>query len=184
MVFQSLPKMVLANDASTIAIAMTGVVFATLILAYRRTTQHGESIGSTSSQTSKKRRQRPKKQKGIELCPSGETDDSKLAQREPIVVGTRCWHRSSSCEVVVIKVYYDDPPPYYSVRFADGTERNTIRARLDTLEERAAEEAAQREVEAESRAAAAAAALLAEEEAEAAASCTKKRPASQRKARR
>ena len=61
-------------------------------------------------------------------------------------------------------MYFDDLPPYYQVRFPDGTERATIRARLDTLEEHQAEREAEDRREAEKRAEAAAASLLAEEE--------------------
>ena len=63
-----------------------------------------------------------------------------------------------------VKVYYDDMPPYYAVRLDDGSERSTVRARLETRAERAAAEAAEQHAAAEARAAAAAAELLAEEE--------------------
>ena len=56
------------------------------------------------------------------------------------------------------KVYYDDLPPYYSVTMSDGSERATIRARLETQEEREAEQAAASRREAEEKAEAAAAA--------------------------
>lgn len=54
-----------------------------------------------------------------------------------------------------------DAPP--QVRFADGTERATVRARLDTLEEHEAAKAAAERAAAEARAEAAAAELLREE---------------------
>ena len=62
-----------------------------------------------------------------------------------------------------MKVYYDDHPPYYSVQMLDGSERATVRARLETEEEHAAEVAATERAKAETAAETAAAALLAEE---------------------
>lgn len=47
------------------------------------------------------------------------------------------------------QVYYDDLPPYYTIRMPDGTERATVRARLETLEERKAADAERRRAEAE-----------------------------------
>ena len=61
-------------------------------------------------------------------------------------------------------MYHDDLPPYYSVSMPDGSERATVRARLDTEEEHEAEAAAAERRAAEEKAEAAAAALLAEEE--------------------
>jgi len=53
--------------------------------------------------------------------------------------------------------------PLSQVRFADGTERATVRARLDTLEEHHAAKAEAERAAAEARAEAAAAELLREE---------------------
>ena len=87
-----------------------------------------------------------------------------MGQRPQIPFGAKCWHRQAGVVCEIVKVYFDDMPPYYQVRFADGSERATVRARLDTLEEHAAAVAAAERLEAENRAEAAAAALLAEEE--------------------
>ena len=65
--------------------------------------------------------------------------------------------------MTVVSVYYDDPPPYYQVKHADGSERSTIRTRLETLEEHATAEAEAALRAAEERADAAAAELLADE---------------------
>jgi hypothetical protein len=47
--------------------------------------------------------------------------------RAEIKMGTRCWHCKLGEECTVVKVYYDDPPPYYLVRMDDGSERSTVR---------------------------------------------------------
>ena len=73
------------------------------------------------------------------------------------------WHKASNELVEVVKVHYEDPPPYYTVRTAAGLERSTIRTRLETVEERAAVAAAAELQAAEARADAFAAELLAEE---------------------
>lgn len=85
-------------------------------------------------------------------------------------IGQKVWHRQSDAAVVVAAKYYDDLPPYYAVRFADGSERSTVRMRLGTLAERAEQQRAARLGEeraaqkvAEQRADAAAESLLAEE---------------------
>ena len=93
-------------------------------------------------------------------------EDSARASLPEISVGTRCWHRQAKEWCKVCKVYYDNLPPYYSVTMADGAERATVRARLDTEEERNAIIAAEERAVAEERSDAAAAALLAEEEKE------------------
>ena len=93
-------------------------------------------------------------------------EDSSRAKLPEIAVGTRCWHRQAKQWVKVCKVYYDDLPPYYSVTMADGSERATVRARLDTEEEHKAIVAEEERILAEEKSEAAAAALLAEEEKE------------------
>lgn len=112
---------------------------------------------SSSSSSPKKKKKRSTKASG-----AGE-DDEALGKRPEIRMGTKCWHRQAKSWCIVVKVYYDDLPPYYSVRMPDGAERATVRSRLDTQEERQAELAAIERREAEQRAEAAAAALLAEE---------------------
>ena len=86
--------------------------------------------------------------------------EEKLNNRTPLPVGAKCWHRQSQQDCEVVKVYYDDPPPYYQVKFADGSERSTIRSRLDSAEEQPADIKDAELQQAEARAEAAAAELL------------------------
>ena len=86
--------------------------------------------------------------------------EEKLNNRTPLPVGAKCWHRQSQQDCEVVKVYYDDPPPYYQVKFADGSERSTIRSRLDSAEEHLADIKDAELQQAEARAEAAAAELL------------------------
>ena len=90
-------------------------------------------------------------------------EDAARANLPEISLGARCWHRQAKEWVTIAKVYWDDLPPYYSVTMADGSERATVRARLDTQEEREEALAADARRVAEEKAEAAAAALLAEE---------------------
>ena len=90
-------------------------------------------------------------------------EDAARANLPEISLGTRCWHRQAKEWVTIAKVYFDDLPPYYSVTMADGSERATVRARLDTQAEREESLAADARRVAEEKAEAAAAALLAEE---------------------
>ena len=57
---------------------------------------------------------------------------------DALAVGTRCWYPSSQdgsrLLVEVLKVYYDDPPPYYSIRMPNGSERDTVREKLVVAE--------------------------------------------------
>lgn len=121
----------------------------------------------------------PKKPKRSKKKASGAGDEAR-ANLPEIPVGTKCWHRQVREECVVLKVYYDDLPPYYAVRMADGTERSTVRARLETADERAAAAAEEAKREAELKAEAAAAELLAEE----ARSVQRRRPTSEGKGER
>mmetsp|Transcript_23284 Transcript_23284/g.48832 ORF Transcript_23284/g.48832 Transcript_23284/m.48832 type:complete len:193 (-) Transcript_23284:138-716(-) len=73
-------------------------------------------------------------------------------QNRPVLAsGTRCYvyRKGEDMEAVIEKVHHDDDPPYYTVRLGDGTLVDTVRSRLESLDERAD---------------ACAAALLAEEE--------------------
>ena len=91
-------------------------------------------------------------------------DETAVALSLPVLArGDRVWHKASNELVEVVKVHYEDPPPYYTVRTAAGLERSTIRTRLETVEERAAVAAAAELQAAEARADAFAAELLAEE---------------------
>ena len=49
--------------------------------------------------------------------------DERRANLPELSMGTRCWHRQAESWVEVVKVYYDDLPPYYQVRMPDGSER-------------------------------------------------------------
>ena len=115
-----------------------------------------ESAAPVAAASSSSKKKKKKKDKA-------EADDAERANLPVISVGTRCWHRQAKEWVIVAKVYYDDPPPYYAVTMSDGSERATVRARLDTQQEREAETAAAQRRDAEARAEAAAAELLAEE---------------------
>ena len=63
---------------------------------------------------------------------------------EPLPViptGSKCWYEPvkglEMIEVKILKVHYDDTPPYYTIELPDGTEKQTLRGRIDSLEERA-----------------------------------------------
>ena len=118
-----------------------------------------EPVVNVAASTSPGKKKKPKKKSDKD----DDDDDGTRSQLPPIAVGTKCWHRQAKQWVRIIKVYHDDLPPYYSVVMADGSERATVRARLDTEPERAAIVAVTERAEAEKRAEAAAAALLAEE---------------------
>jgi hypothetical protein len=135
--------------------------------------------GSQPSPSSKKRRHKPSK-KGAEV-PIEDANEAARNFRPPIAVGERCWHRTRKEFVHVTHVYYDNPPPYYSVRLPDGTEISTVRGRIDTAAERAAEVEAEERMAAEARAEAAAAALLAEEAAASEKRGAGRRPTSKKK---
>ena len=115
-----------------------------------------------AKQTKKKRAK--KASSGGEVQSPVAEDETALATSLPVLApGDRVWHKASNELVDVVKVHYEDPPPYYTVRTAAGLERSTIRTRLETVEERAAAAAAAELQAAEARAAAFAAELLAEE---------------------
>ena len=100
-----------------------------------------EASGSPAASTkAKKPRKRAAKTSGP---PPDQDEDARSAALPPLAEGVKCWHRQDKVQVTVIKVYYDDPPtPYYTIRMPNGTERATVRARLESNEERqAAEEA-------------------------------------------
>ena len=100
---------------------------------------------SPAATKSKKPRKRATKSSGPAPDPD---EDARSVALPPLAEGVKCWHRQEKVEVTVVKVYFDDPPPYYTIRMPDGTERATVRARLESKEERReAEEAAQREYE-------------------------------------
>ena len=125
-------------------------------------TTQDESTCVQSDNTKSVSRSKPSKPKTRRQAANEEED--RLASRPNLSVGDKCWHRQAEEIVEVVRVYYDDLPPYYSVRMADGSERATVRQRLDSLDERRALTADAERRQAEERAAAAAAALLAEEE--------------------
>ena len=116
--------------------------------------------------TKQTKKKRAKKASSLAPPPEDETaeDETAVAMSLPVLGrGDRVWHKASNELVEVVKVHYEDPPPYYTVRTAAGLERSTIRTRLETAEERAAVAAAAELQAAEARAAAFAAELLAEE---------------------
>ena len=175
----------MADDASTFfasvstALAITAAAAAYAI--YRRRAQGSiDAPAGVQLQQQQQQPQQPqqppsapqqKKRRSNKKSQSGKSDDGlssnerALSDRPPLAVGQKCWHRQAQQEVTILKVYYDDLPPYYAVAFPDGSERATVRARLDTFDEREAEAALEETRAAEARADAAAAALLAEEEA-------------------
>eukprot|EP00325_Prymnesiales_sp_UTEX-LB-985_P020163 CAMPEP_0174752552 /NCGR_PEP_ID=MMETSP1094-20130205/102305_1 /TAXON_ID=156173 /ORGANISM="Chrysochromulina brevifilum, Strain UTEX LB 985" /LENGTH=145 /DNA_ID=CAMNT_0015958207 /DNA_START=67 /DNA_END=504 /DNA_ORIENTATION=+ len=118
-----------------------------------------------SGNSPKKKKPRTAKSKGIKAPEIAvDKDEANRAERPVLRVGSRAWHRGLGVDVTVIKVYYDDLPPYYDIRLDDGSERATIRSKLDSQEEHEAEVAEAEHKAAEARAEACAAALLAEEE--------------------
>lgn len=117
------------------------------------------AAAGTGSASKKKNRRRTKSSTASDVI-----EDSARSELPEIAMGTRCWHRQAKQWVRVCKIYYDSLPPYYQVTMPDGSERATVRARLDTEEEHNALQAEAKRAEAEERAEAAAAALLAEEE--------------------
>ena len=121
------------------------------------------SESERAAKQTKKKRAKKASSGGDVQSPVAE-DETALATSLPVLApGDRVWHKASNELVDVVKVHYEDPPPYYTVRTAAGLERSTIRTRLETVEERAAAAAAAELQAAEARAAAFAAELLAEE---------------------
>ena len=114
------------------------------------------AAAATSSSVSAGKKKKPNRK------PS-KREEAALGNRPQLAFGSRVWHRQAEQMCEIVKVYFDDVPPYYQVRFDDGSERATVRARLDTLEERETERAAAERAEAEARAEAVAAELLREE---------------------
>ena len=53
---------------------------------------------------------------------------------DPFVPGKTCWYAGpgGTAQVEIVKKHFDDTPPYYTVRFDDGTERQTTAERLTT----------------------------------------------------
>ena len=123
-------------------------------------------VGAAAPEQRKKPKKRPKKAAAASANDDeAEVDEATLSAALPeLAVGQKVWHRQTGEPVVVVQVYFDDLPPYYSVRPAGGgSERSTVRMRLETDEERAAAAAAKVLKAAEARAEAAAEELLREE---------------------
>lgn len=119
---------------------------------------------SESERAAKQTKKKRAKKASSEAAPPVAEDETAVAMSLPVLArGDHVWHKASNELVEVVKVHYEDPPPYYTVRTAAGLERSTIRTRLETVEERAAVAAAVELQAAEARAAAFAAELLAEE---------------------
>ena len=65
-----------------------------------------------------------------------EDDETPIAARGDDVLeeGLECnytdTHSGQTCTVKILKVHYDNQPPYYSIRMPDGNERETVRGRL------------------------------------------------------
>ena len=160
---------------------MLAVVAVPLLLRSRRWKAAGEDVGGEaeagaptsdtevvrrpSSESERAAKQTKKKRaKKASSAPPVAEDETAVALSLPVLArGDRVWHKASNELVEVVKVHYEDPPPYYTVRTAAGLERSTIRTRLETVEERAAVAAAAELQAAEARADAFAAELLAEE---------------------
>ena len=105
-------------------------------------------------------------------------EETAAAERQPLARGEQCWHSKLNVMCEVTQVYHDDPEsPYYVVRsLDDGSERNSVRARLQTLEERAAAVAVADAQDAADRADANAGALVAEEAAAAVVATRRRNP--------
>ena len=155
---------------------MLAVVAVPLLLRSRRLKAGGEAeagaptfdtevVRRPSSESERAAKQTKKKRaKKASSAPPVAEDETAVALSLPVLArGDRVWHKASNELVEVVKVHYEDPPPYYTVRTAAGLERSTIRTRLETVEERAAVAAAAELQAAEARADAFAAELLAEE---------------------
>lgn len=113
-------------------------------------------------QKAKPKRRKAKASSGTDAAADdhAEVDEASM----PVIpVGSECWHRASQQVVSVVKVHYDDLPPYYTIRFADGAEKGTVRSKLETAEERQAAEKRVAEQRAQAVADAMAAELIAEE---------------------
>ena len=165
------------------AACMLAVVAVPLLLRSRRLKAGGEDVGgeaeagaltsdtevvrrpsSESERAAKQTKKKRAKKASSEAAPPVAEDETAVALSLPVLArGDRVWHKASNELVEVVKVHYEDPPPYYTVRTAAGLERSTIRTRLETVEERAAVAAAAELQAAEARADAFAAELLAEE---------------------
>ena len=163
--------MVLLGVVLTLAAGIGGaIVFQKRPTRPSRVPVEDESLAyeepSTTTSSAKKKK---KKSKGG----ADDVIDETRANLPVLSIGTKCYHRQAKEWCTVVKVFYDDMPPYYAVTFEDGSERATVRARLETAAEREAEKAAAERAEAEKRAAAAAAELLAEEAAQ-----TRRKPTS------
>ena len=143
------------------------------VQAGKEAASRSESISGSATVSPVSTRSRKKKAKA-------QAEEDELNHLPVIPQGVRCWRRRENELVEVVKVYYDDLPPYYTIRLGDGSERSTIRARLQTIEERAAADADAKRQAQDARAAAAAAELLAEEEREAAVA-RRRRPSSSSK---
>jgi hypothetical protein len=56
------------------------------------------------------------------------------ADEDDLASGTKCWYTFAgdgvTSLVTVLKVYRDDPPPYYTILMPNGVERNTVREKL------------------------------------------------------
>ena len=55
------------------------------------------------------------------------------APADPFVPGKTCWYTGPTGDVQqaeVVRKHFDDDPPYYTVRFDDGMERQTTAERL------------------------------------------------------
>ena len=114
-------------------------------------TQESHDSASSSSaadvgpeQTSKKSRRRGGSTKAAlqAKMEANAAEDAMRGMLPPLEKGALVWDSKTQSEVTVVKVYYDDDPPYYAVRVESGTERDTVRAKLWTPDERAAEAAA------------------------------------------
>ena len=65
-----------------------------------------------------------------------ELSSRRSSQLSPLQLGDMCWHRVAKVVCHVVEIHYDDVPPYYTVKMpTDGSERATVRSRLETLEE-------------------------------------------------
>ena len=156
---------------------MLAVVAVPLLLRSRRLKAGGEAEAgaptfdtevvrrpSSESERAAKQTKKKRAKKASSEAPPVAEDETAVALSLPVLArGDRVWHKASNELVEVVKVHYEDPPPYYTVRTAAGLERSTIRTRLETVEERAAVAAAAELQAAEARADAFAAELLAEE---------------------
>ena len=85
-----------------------------------------------------------------DFCDAAPASAEGAAPEDPEVLakGLECYYTDKktgeTVPVKILKVHFDDPPPYYSIKMPDGNERETVRERLRSSRRAAAAAAALR----------------------------------------